>query len=67
MEEQLIKDFMVFGKRFTYEDPVLENIQVAGEWVMFTEADPSGVYKDNHKIPLFEIVAFVNWRIGNNT
>ena len=67
MEEQLIKDFMNFGKRFTYEDPKIENINTAGEWVMFTECDRDGYYKDNHKIPLFEILAFVNWRVSNNT
>ena len=64
MEEQLIKDFMNFGKRFVYEDPVIENIQIAGEWVMFTERDSGGHYKDNHQISLFEILAFAYWKIG---
>lgn len=62
MEEQLILDFMKFGKRLIHEGGKIEDVSTAGEWVFFWERSPCGHYRESHQVQLLELVAWVCWK-----
>jgi hypothetical protein len=53
----LLRQYIKLTDSSIYDDGSIENIQTAGEWVMFEEVSECGNYRTSFQIPLFDILA----------
>lgn len=60
MSEKLVLDFAKdTGIKIYRDNDEIINLSIAGDMVIFTERSSCGYYRDQHMIPLLDIVSWV--------